>query len=110
MIKRSHIIVKNVKKTYSQKSHFNEHISRRFHENIKKFACDNCDKKFTEKKSLLLHKTTIHEGIKPYKCDYCEKSFGSSFNLDRHDRNTHSKSQNCLMMNSTRDQKLKILL
>ena len=39
-------------KTYSQKSHLNEHISR-FHENIKKFACDNCDKKFTEKKSLL---------------------------------------------------------
>ena len=38
----------------------------------KKFACDNCDKKITEKKSLLLHKTTIHEGIKPYKCDYCE--------------------------------------
>ena len=75
MIKRSHIIVKNVKETYSQKSHLNEHISR-FHENTKKFACDNCDKKFTEKKSLLLHKTTIHEGIKPYKCDYCEKSFG----------------------------------
>ena len=28
----------------------------------------------------------------------------------RHNRNTHSKSQNCFMMNSTRDQKLKILL
>ena len=51
----------------------------------KKFACDNCDKKFTEKKSLLLHKTTIHEGIKPYKCDYCPQLSEAQINKKSRD-------------------------
>ena len=80
-----------------------KNLFSRFHENIKKFACDNCDKKFTEKKSLLFvlleiaslhsqeemswlvrHVRGVHDKKKPHNCEKCEKTYSQQSHLNEH--------------------------
>ena len=36
------------------------------HEGRKRFKCDTCDAKFTQKSKLNTHVATVHEEMKPY--------------------------------------------
>ena len=44
------------------------------HTGRKPLKCDICEKIFTLKRDLVLHKR-IHTGEKPYECEVCKKSF-----------------------------------
>ena len=45
------------------------------HEKIR-FPCDLCDKAFTQKTRLKIHKSVVHEGNKPqYPCKICNATF-----------------------------------
>ena len=45
------------------------------HEGLKRFKCEKCSQKFTERKALTLHIKGIHEKIKEFNCDRCGKFF-----------------------------------
>ena len=51
--------------------------------NIKKIACDVCEKNFKYKSHLIVHKR-IHSGGKSYNCEVCDKGFAVKSNLSQH--------------------------
>ena len=48
-----------------------------------KIKCDECDKHYSNKDSLLRHVRAIHKGLK-WNCDSCEKTFTQQGNLKVH--------------------------
>jgi uncharacterized Zn-finger protein len=61
----------------------------------KRFACDQCQKSFTQKGSLTVHKGT-HSGEKPYSCDSCPMKFARTHHLTDHKRmHTGEKPYQC---------------
>ena len=50
--------------------------------------CDECQKEFSSKFSLKVHRKAIHEGIK-FPCDYCEKEYPRVTSLQVHIRTVH---------------------
>ncbi|XP_014279612.1 oocyte zinc finger protein XlCOF6 [Halyomorpha halys] len=64
---------KECDKTYSERKTLNRHI-RIVHSSNEKFVCDQCGKTFKSSANLSLH-YTLHTGSKPYSCSLCPKSF-----------------------------------
>lgn len=56
----------------------------------KKVQCDEpgCDKKFTRRSYLILHKRD-HQGLRKYACDRCPNHYKQKSHLDRHIEATH---------------------
>lgn len=57
----------------------------------KKFACNICDRKYSNSSSLKEH-FYVHTGERPFVCDICEKSFSQKKCLQRHAA-THSSEK-----------------
>ena len=55
----------------------------KFHTKKSKYACDFCNKKFTQLPYLKYH-IAAHIDHKPYSCDVCLKSFVVRYNLKIH--------------------------
>ncbi|GAB0090728.1 hypothetical protein DMENIID0001_054840 [Sergentomyia squamirostris] len=73
---------KNVLKRY-----YAAHMSSS-HRGEKKFACDFCDKRYSQVGGLNNHRR-IHTGEKPYVCVCCDMRFSQSWNLQEHLRKDH---------------------
>ena len=71
-------------KSRSYKQHVASHLNER------KYACDQCDKRFNLIGALKNHKVQIHSEERKFKCDQCDKSFKVSYHLKIH-RKIHSK-------------------
>ena len=64
-----------------------------------KSACNKCERIFTSRSGLWLHKKKVHEGVR-HKCDLCETVFSQQTHLKRHKSKIHGisaniKSENC---------------
>ena len=53
-----------------------------------KYECEQCDKIYTTRAGLDLHKKSFHEGLK-YTCDECDYQASQQSNLKVHIRNKH---------------------
>ena len=70
-------------KKFTESRTLNRH--RRLHTGEKLFACPDCDKKFTDSSNLNSHRR-IHTGEKPFVCPDCDKKFKRNSDLNRHSR------------------------
>ncbi|XP_028170706.1 zinc finger protein 300-like [Ostrinia nubilalis] len=55
-------------------------------------ACDQCDKRFRSKLSLVQHKRQVHDKEKTHLCQFCSKSFFKKYHLQVHLR-SHTKEK-----------------
>ena len=62
------------------------------HEQLKLFACEDCDQIFKKMNHLKVHKEAVHEGIKHH-CENCTKSFSTKSHLHRHIRKNHDEKK-----------------
>ena len=83
----------NCNKSFNFKSHLNKHL-KLFHINQGKLQCLKCKKQFKFKYQFKTHKKICSTKIekKSETCDICDESFYSSKLLEKHVKNTHSKS------------------
>ncbi|XP_053373438.1 zinc finger protein OZF-like isoform X2 [Mercenaria mercenaria] len=87
-------------KTFVQKSHLNKHI-KCIHDKIKDHVCDVCDKAFSDKWKLVLHKRN-HTNERPYVCEICRKTFKDGSYLNIHIRyHTGARPYACLQCDKT---------
>ena len=77
-------------KQYSDKSNLTKHIQSK-HEGIK-YACYECDYQATRQDNLTSHIQSVHEGVK-YACNQCEYKATQKTNLRTHIKKKHLSKQ-----------------
>ena len=58
----------------------------------KRYSCQQCDKRFSDKTQLTNHVHT-HTGEKPHGCAFCSVGFANKCNTRRHERTVHAGKQ-----------------
>lgn len=54
------------------------------HQDLKKFRCNSCGSRFTQKHNLTYHQRHVHGGERNFKCKTCGKAFMKGHDLKRH--------------------------
>ncbi|XP_077440317.1 uncharacterized protein LOC144062625 [Vanacampus margaritifer] len=81
----------------SSHSYENRKTNMTHHIDDKQFDCSQCDKTFTTKQGLTMHKVT-HSEEKPFVCTVCDKRFSFKFVMVKHmKRHTGVKPFQCLV-------------
>ena len=73
-----------------------------------RYTCKNCDKQYSSRVDLYLHKKTIHksgentrERMNPYHCDQCDYKSNSHYHLERHIWSKHGDKNTCKKCDKT---------
>ncbi|KAJ8730282.1 hypothetical protein PYW07_017320 [Mythimna separata] len=64
------------------------------HTKDRPYSCTECDKKFSTKQRVQIHKRAVHDKEKSHLCQLCSKSFFKKYHLQLHLR-SHSKEKPC---------------
>ena len=62
------------------------------HENIEKYECDHCGKRFKYNTSKLVHVRAMHESNRKFECEICFKSFALRPEYMKH-KNKHDNKE-----------------
>lgn len=54
------------------------------HTGVKNFVCSDCGKKYTCKRSLADHISSVHYKLRPYQCQVCENTYARRHTLRKH--------------------------
>ena len=59
----------------------------------KKYGCDKCEYRTSQRQSLVQHDLAVHEKVKPYPCPYdgCDYRCARKQNMDKHVMGVHQK-------------------
>ena len=59
----------------------------------KKYGCDKCEYRTSQRQSLVQHTLAVHEKVKPYPCPYegCDYRCARKQNMDKHVAGVHQK-------------------
>jgi len=60
---------------------------------LKKFKCEICSQKFSQKEELMQHEQIIHHKDSPYDCKECNQFFSSMEDMRSHLMRFHSYSK-----------------
>ncbi|KAL4227112.1 Broad-Complex [Mactra antiquata] len=71
-------------KTFYDNSSLNKHV-KAVHMDYKPYPCPQCDRKFSEKKTLTEH-LRVHSGERPFACEFCGKTYKRAGELNFHIR------------------------
>eukprot|EP00088_Acartia_fossae_P000704 TRINITY_DN10282_c0_g2_i5.p1 TRINITY_DN10282_c0_g2~~TRINITY_DN10282_c0_g2_i5.p1 ORF type:complete len:203 (+),score=20.00 TRINITY_DN10282_c0_g2_i5:91-609(+) len=64
----------------------NNHVPK----HLKRYKCDDCDKRFNYTALLQKHRMNVHLKLRPYKCRYgCEFAYNDSSNRNQHEKKKH---------------------
>ena len=70
---------------------------------IKKFQCQRCPKKFSQRSNIESHMLTVHEGLKEHQCDQCVKTYAYKRDLKNHIMIVHEGSKDQQFENTNCD-------
>ena len=65
------------------------HLHKQRHSSLKSFGCIKCDKRFKTKSDLIEHQST-HSSEKSFGCDKCDKRFKTYLSIRNHKKFVHS--------------------
>ncbi|XP_021961380.1 zinc finger protein OZF [Folsomia candida] len=77
------------KKKFPDNRTYRSHLAS--HTKEKPFPCDQCEKQYSARSSLNLHKRIHTSNPKRYKCDECGQAFSQKHHLARHQKTVHRK-------------------
>lgn len=80
----------NCLKEFRTRALYQRHFAH-VHENVRKYCCNFCDKRFPTKYHLGLH-MTVHTGERNYVCNICPNSYAHPATLRAHKLKEHTKS------------------
>ena len=79
--------------TVKSQKHLKSHIKKMHEERKDKFTCNDCGKQLLSKLSFKLHREAIHEQ-KKYACDICDRKFTQKTPLNTHMKRIHFQEAN----------------
>ena len=73
------------------------------------YACDQCEKSFTQSSSLRTHQKSIHQKIRPFGCEQCDKRFFTAQHLKQHSF-SHTGNGDILNISCTKHSQRKCII
>jgi len=77
-------------KKFRHKGNLQRHVNT-IHKKCEEFSCDLCDYKTIHKNFLNNHKKRVHQRVKRFYCDQCDYKSYDSGNLERHSKMIHMR-------------------
>ncbi|XP_022710507.1 PR domain zinc finger protein 10-like isoform X1 [Varroa jacobsoni] len=69
-------------RVFQYQSQLREHMYK--HTKIRRFVCEQCDRRFMKEHHLKVHQQSTHLCLRPHVCPVCHKTFSIKANLERH--------------------------
>ena len=94
-VREEHLRCGECGKCFSQGKSLRAHMNTAHGDiKVRPYACDLCDKSYTQSAALSMHKKLKHEGKKDFVCSDCGKAFVAQSLLNNHVKRIHARVRN----------------